>query len=428
MAGHRQGSDDVSCMSIAQARPGFFAPFQVRPFRLQFAADLLTCWGMEMEVIVLGWYILVETQSVFLLTLYGALQYGGTLIAPALGVASDRLGHRAVLTVMRTVYATVAVMLMALSATGALHPTYVLFLAGISGLIRASDNGIRSALTAEILPPDRLMGGIGLARITSDSARIAGALAGAAVYAAIGMVAACLMFATFYILGVILTWTVGAPPRHPAPTARPTPFNQMREGVIHVWHTPALMAGMWLAFLVNLTAFPWTLGLLPYVAHNVLNVGQTGLGFMAASFSIGGLTGSLLISLAGRRIPAARLMLVGGFAWHAMLLVFVQTPDLASACAVLILAGIVQSMNMVPLMVMLLRIAGQKFRGRVMGVRMLAIYGLPMGLLIAGALIPHIGYWQTATLYCTTGLLGVLAIAWYWRAALWPRGLPVNTG
>ena len=412
----------------ANARPGFFAPFQVRPFRCQFAADLLTCWGMEMEIIVLGWYILVQTQSVFLLTLYGALQYGGTLIAPALGVASDRMGHRAVLAAMRAVYATVAVALMALAIADALHPAYVLLLAGASGLIRASDNGIRSALTAEILPPDRLMGGIGLARITSDSARIAGALAGAAVYAAIGMVPACALFSGFYILGVIFTWLVGASARPAIAITRASPFSEMREGVVHVWHTPALLGGMWLAFLVNLTAFPWTLGLLPYAARNVLHVDQAGLGFMAASFSIGGLTGSLLISAMGRRIPAARLMLVGGFLWHAMLLVFVQMPSLPAACAALMLAGFVQSMNMVPLMVMLLRVAGQKFRGRVMGVRMLAIYGLPMGLLIAGLLIPLWGYWQTATLYCSIGLLGVLAIAWHFRNALWPREAPANAG
>ena len=81
----------------------------------------------------------------------------------------------------------------------------------------------------------------------------------------------------------------------------------MREGVVHVWHTPALLAGMWLAFLVNLTAFPWTLGLLPYVARNVLHVDQAGLGLMAASFSIGGLVGSLGISALGRRIAGRGL-------------------------------------------------------------------------------------------------------------------------
>jgi len=35
----------------------------------------------------------------------------------------------------------------------------------------------------------------------------------------------------------------------------------------------------------------------------------------------------------------------------------------------------------------LLRSAGHRFRGRVLGVRMLAIYSLPLGLLTAGALI-----------------------------------------
>ena len=40
------------------------APFQVRSFRFQFPADLLISWGIEMENLVLGWYILVETGSV----------------------------------------------------------------------------------------------------------------------------------------------------------------------------------------------------------------------------------------------------------------------------------------------------------------------------------------------------------------------------
>lgn len=37
------------------------APFRVRSFRFQWPADLLTSWGSEMENLVLGWYILVET-------------------------------------------------------------------------------------------------------------------------------------------------------------------------------------------------------------------------------------------------------------------------------------------------------------------------------------------------------------------------------
>jgi hypothetical protein len=49
------------------------APFRVRSFRFQFPADLATSWGVEMENLVLGWYILVETGSVLLLSLFWAL-------------------------------------------------------------------------------------------------------------------------------------------------------------------------------------------------------------------------------------------------------------------------------------------------------------------------------------------------------------------
>ena len=50
-------------------RPPALAPFSVRSFRFQWPADLAMSWAYEMENIVLGWYILVETQSVTLLTL-----------------------------------------------------------------------------------------------------------------------------------------------------------------------------------------------------------------------------------------------------------------------------------------------------------------------------------------------------------------------
>jgi hypothetical protein len=73
------------------SRSEVLAPFAVRSFRFQFPADLLTSWGGEMEVLILGWYILTETGSVLLLTVYGSLQYAGTLIAPLFGLAGDRM-------------------------------------------------------------------------------------------------------------------------------------------------------------------------------------------------------------------------------------------------------------------------------------------------------------------------------------------------
>ena len=121
-------------------------------------------------------------------------------------------------------------------------------------------------------------------------------------------------------------------------------------------------------------------------------------------------------------------MLIAALAWHVMLLGFVHMPTMLGACVMLVLAGMAQSLSMVPMAVMLLHIAGQRFRGRVMGVRMLAIYGLPVGLLLAGELIPVLGFTGAAILYCAIGLLATAAIGWHWRAHLWPRALPANNG
>jgi len=107
-----------------------------------------------------------------------------------------------------------------------------------------------------------------------------------------------------------------------------------------------------------------------------------------------------------------------------MLLVFAQIKTLSAAMACLMLAGISQSMSMIAIAVILMRSASGPFRGRVMGVRMMVIYGLPLGLLAAGSLIDLIGFAATVTLYAGTGLM--LAIAMHWRDDLWPLHAPAN--
>jgi hypothetical protein len=114
------------------------------------------------------------------------------------------------------------------------------------------------------------------------------------------------------------------------------------------------------------------------------------------------------------------MMLICASLWFALLLVFVQFDNPTAGRTTLVLAGMAQSLSMVPLSTMLLRSAGPKFRGRVMGVRMLAIYGLPVGLLAAGVLIPSIGFRATASMYCSLGLVMMALIGVRWRQVIWP--------
>jgi hypothetical protein len=54
-----------------------------------------------------------------------------------------------------------------------------------------------------------------------------------------------------------------------------------------------------------------------------------------------------------------------------------------------------------------------------MGVRMMAIYSLPLGLLAAGPLIDRIGFRGTASLYAIVGIVFTIVIALRWRSDLW---------
>jgi predicted MFS family arabinose efflux permease len=407
------------------------APFRVRNYRFQWPADLLTSWAFEMETLILGWYVLVETGSVLLLTLFASLGYVGTLVAPMFGVAGDRIGHRDLLAMMRATYAVLAAVLMTLALSGHLAPLYVFMIAAVMGIVRPSDLGVRSALVATIMPHGQLIGAISISRTTMDTARIAGALSGAGLFAALGMGPAYVAIVCLYITATVLTLCIVAPARpHAAGEAasealQRSPLRDLKEGVAYVWTTPRMQAALWVAFLANLTAYPLTNGLLPYIARAIYGTNQTGLGYLSASFAVGSLAGSIVLSLI-RDIRVARLMIGATVVWYATLLIFVQMQTVPTAIACLVVAGFSQSLAMISIAVILMRTASENFRGRVMGVRMMVIYGLPIGLLAAGSLIDEIGFAATGTLYAVAGLALMLAVILHWRADLWHVHAPAN--
>ncbi|MBP8305686.1 MAG: MFS transporter [Burkholderiaceae bacterium] len=400
------------------------APFRTRSFRFQWPADLCTAWALEMETLILGWYVLVESGSVVLLTVFGALQFVGTLVSPVLGVLGDRLGLRNVLAGMRVCYALFASLILFLALTRQISPTLVLMVAAMSGLVRPTDIGMRSALVGATVPPVHLVAAMGIARTTQDSARIGGALAGAGFMAAFGMAPAYMVITGIYVAGALLTLLVDGQPGPRAPAAgkpvvaRPSPWRDLKEGLVYVWRTPRLLAAMSLAALVNLTAFPLSGGLMPYIARDVFHLNQQGLGWMVASFASGAFIGSISLSLFGARVRPARTMLATSIAWYLCLIGFALSTSLPVAMGLLMAAGMAQSLSMVTLAILLLRTSEERFRGRIMGVRMLAIYTLPLGLLIAGAMIPSIGFRATAMIMVLTGLLLAVWIAVAWREHL----------
>jgi Major Facilitator Superfamily len=400
------------------------SPFGVRSFRFQWPADLATSWAFEMEALILGWYVLEATGSVQQLVLVAALAWLGSLFSPFFGVWGDRIGHRTLLCITRGAYAVFAAVLTALIFAGTLKPWHVFAIAALAGLMRPSDMVMRHVLVGQTMRADMLLGALGISRTTSDTARIAGAIAGTGGVALIGMGPAYVVVTAMYVAAFLLSLGVAGAPTTKRSTAHP--LADLAQAFRYVWNKAELLGAFAMAFLVNLLAFPFFLGLLPYVAKDVYAIGQAGLGWLAAAFWSGALAGSLVVGAARFPLRAARAMLWAAAWWFAAILAFGQTTTLSIGLALLFAAGFVHSFCMTPMAAVMLRSSEEAMRGRVMGVRMLGIWGLPLGLLAAGPIIAQLGYAATTVLYAGIGLAATVVSGYRWRQVLWHRSAVAN--
>ena len=394
--------------------------FSIRSFRFQWTADAGSTWAAEMETLILGWYLLVETNSPLLVGLLGALRFGGTLLSPIYGVLADRVDRRAMLIAIRIIFFATAATIMILGLASVLEPWHILLLAAVVGLTRTAEHVVRQSLIADVVPGPMLVNAIGLSRTTQDTARIAGALAGAWLLTLLGIGSAYVVVVCFYGASVLLALGITAPARRSQ--REESPLQNLKSGMGYVRGEPVILAVMFLAFIVNFTAFPVMNGLMPVVARDIFHLEANGLARFVAISAVGAFIGSVAVASFVRVRSPEQMMVVAIVAWHLVLLVFARTESTPFAMLVLAGYGLSMSVAMVTMSIMLLSRTPQEFRGRVMGVRSLAVYGLPMGLLVGGFLFERLGVQATLTINSIAGLVLTAVIVVIWPVII--RGRP----
>jgi Na+/melibiose symporter-like transporter len=379
-----------------------------------------------MEALILGWYIFTTTESVILLTAFGALRFMGTLLSPWFGVAGDRWGSRRIMILMRLMVLVFALLITLFEYFGILS-TYLIFtLAALSGLIQPSEIVVRNSLIGDSIPKILFMKATSFSRISHDSARIFGALVGAGLFSWLGLGLAYMFVVVIYFISLLLTFGVSkAHPRidNAFKTKEPEPHNSLysefKDGLIYIWNNGPIFAIICLAFLANLTAFPITHGLMPYVAKDILSLDENGLGQLLAVFSCGAVLGSLILAVTPSQKYASKLMLINLIMWFIMLAIFSLVDSKVEALIVLFFIGIAHSFAMTAMSVALLNFTNEMVRGRVMGVRVLAIYGIPLGLLASGFLIEFFGYIVFMSIFILIGIIMTIIIGIKWRFSIW---------
>ena len=187
-------------------------------------------------------------------------------------------------------------------------------------------------------------------------------------------------------------------------------WQNLREGLRHSVRIPGLWTPLYFAGLINFVAFPLQFNLLPVFARDVFSVGAAGLGWLGAALGAGALVGSLLMITIGTRFHAGWLMLIGTGVWSVLQVVFALTPNYYVAMVVLGLQGVAQTLSMTNITIMLLSTSTSEMRGRVMGLRSLAVAPLFLGSLLSGAAAEEVGAPLTTIICAVVCLAGTLVV------------------
>ena len=171
-------------------------------FRYMWLGDFALSCAEFMELVILSWYVLNETNSPMILGMYAALRFTGTLFSPFFGVIVDRLGRRNIYIFARISFVILSTIVMVLYVTDSISVTYVLLISPFVGLSRSLDMIVRQSLIPAIVGSEMLRNSIALLRTSRDITQIVGPIMGGVLLESLGASISYLVIVCLYCLAL----------------------------------------------------------------------------------------------------------------------------------------------------------------------------------------------------------------------------------
>lgn len=322
-------------------------PLHIPAFRTYMAVRFATIIAQQGMTLIIAWqaYNIARLSmgpalAVTQLGLIGLIQFVALFVmTPASGLVADRFNRRYIAMATIGGQSISAMILLISSYEGWISLPLIFALAALMGICRAFQGPSLGTLTANLVPPQLLPRAFALSSIAWQSGTIIGpAISGYAYalkpYYAYG--ASALLFTASLIMLLLM-----GPVRQAAADRRRHPLRQIVDGLAYVKHNRLVQATITLDLFAVLLA--GTTALLPVYARDILHVGSTGLGHLAAAPGIGAAIMALFFSLfpmtrnVGVKMLAA-VMIFGAatvcFGTTAFMPAFIQMPVALGAMVV----------------------------------------------------------------------------------------------
>ena len=397
-----------------------FRSLKGKGFAILWGSDLAVSSAEFLELFILSWYVLQKTESPTILGIYTALRFTGTLFAPLLGVLVDHFGLRRSFNLSRSIFFILSFILAVIFLLEEPSVLVILFMSALLGVMRSTDLITRQSVLTHMVSQGELQNAVALSRMGRDLTQIIVPIAAGFLLSSLGTEVTYLGVVILYALSVVLSLMIPKFPRIMFDT-KSNMWGFFTEGLSYIKSYPFLIALLLIAFIVNLTAFPLNHALLAVISNSMFDTDATGFGIIMGGYSAGALLGSLWISYFSEMRRPSRLMVFGSIFWHVAIFSIAFSTYFYVSVSIVLLAGIFQSFSMVIMAMLILRYTSEDMRSRVLGVRQLAVYGLPLGLVISGFVSEN---FDVVAALIGNAVVGLLLLAFV--LITWPRPLLHN--
>ena len=381
-----------------------------RNFGLIWSAMTMSQMASQMEMVVVVWYVLNLTDSPFLVGLTSAARLGFNFLALFAGATADIVPRRTLMIIVQVVLASLALVMLTLIVSGLIEVWHIFIVTLGAGLARIFQMPTIQSLAVDSVSTDRIPNAVALINAGSNIALVLGPILGGLLFDYFGPEGAYVLVASLYILSGSAALLIGAT-RASESVRGESVFTMVAQGLRYVKGEQLLWSALLVAVIFNITGFSFHTTLVPIFAKDVLFRDSVGLGILISSFGIGGLVGSMFWASIPNLRHIGLLCILAVMGWHSTMILFAVSTNFYLSVGILVVTGMLFSSSLVLVLTVLMKTGRPEFRGRLMGLRTLAIYAHAFGSLAAGAVAGVLGAPVAAVLSGAFGILMMIVLA-----------------
>ena len=386
----------------------FYSLGRYPDFRALWLGTVGTMLGQWVQFAAQGYLVFQLTGSPFQVGAVGFLRgISSITVSPFAGVVTDRFSRRSVLMVMTALSAVVSLILAALIITDVVTVWMLYPIAMLEGFADAINQPARQVMVYDVVGDEDLPNAVAVNSLGSNTMRIVGPSMAGAMIGALGIGSAFVVQAAAYTLSV---WATSRIKTRGVPTTKTTTsvLASMAQGISYARNNRDVLLLVFMAGLPSLLVYPYV-QYIPVFAEDVLHVGSVGFGFLASAVGYGSIVGALLAANLTQLKKRGQILVWTTFIYISLVTLFALSNLYALSFALLVLAGVANSVYLMFNQVMVQLIVDDEYRGRVLALYVMVSGTTPFSALLMGALIDIFG--AQVTVACFTGFAAAIVLA-----------------